>query len=118
MIPLHLTRPPIDGGTLIGVTGELDCATIGDLAAYITQAHPDAARPLILDLAALTFLDSTGLHLLLDLHHYEDRHGGSLHLATPHERVTRVLRITGTDRLLHTYPTLEQALTAARLTAR
>ncbi|WP_157254406.1 STAS domain-containing protein [Nonomuraea typhae] len=117
MTPLHLTRRALPGGTLIGVAGELDITNATALCTYIAQAHPDAARPLVLDLAAVTFMDSTGLHLLIDLHHHEDQRGGSLHLAAPHQRVMRVLQITGTDQLLHTYRSLEDALAAAHLIA-
>ncbi|WP_157254441.1 STAS domain-containing protein [Nonomuraea typhae] len=117
MTALHLIRRPLDGGTLIGVAGELDCTNAAELEAYIIGEHPDAALPLVLHLSAVTFMDSSGLHLLIDLHHRTEAGGGSLHLAAPHERVSRVLQITGTDRLLHTHPTLDQALAATGLTA-
>ncbi|WP_157246960.1 STAS domain-containing protein [Nonomuraea typhae] len=125
MTPLHLTCRRLDGGTdigarggtLIDVAGELDLVTTADLGTFITAVHPDPARPLLLDLAAVTFMDSTGLHLLIDLHQREERCGGSLHLAAPHERVTRVLQITGVHALLNTHPNLQQALAATHLAA-
>ncbi|MFI9552749.1 STAS domain-containing protein [Nonomuraea endophytica] len=116
MTTLLLTCENLDGSTLVGVAGELDTTTTGRLSAYLEDQHSDSTLPLVLNLAALTFMDSSGLHLLINLHHHQKEHGGGLHLAAPHERIIRVLEITGTDRLLRTYASLQQALTAARLT--
>ncbi|MBB5082265.1 STAS domain-containing protein [Nonomuraea endophytica] len=115
MTALLLTCQNLDRGTLVGVAGELDTTTTGQLATYLEGRHPDSSLPLVLDLAAVTFMDSSGLHLLIDLHHRQDTHGGRLYLAAPHERVLRVLEITGTDRLLLIHPSLRTALTAANL---
>ncbi|MBO3751715.1 STAS domain-containing protein [Streptosporangiaceae bacterium NEAU-GS5] len=101
-----------DRGTLINVAGELDATNTAALSLYLGEAHPDAARTLVLDLTELTFIDSTGLRVLLDLHRGAQAHGGSLHLATSQPHVIRVLEITGVDRRLHTHPTLREALAA------
>ncbi|MFI6538634.1 STAS domain-containing protein [Nonomuraea sp. NPDC050547] len=98
MTPLHLTSRALIGGTLIEVAGELDIVTAAQLTAFIEREHPRPELPLVLELSALTFMDSSGLHL-----------------AAPHERVTRALEITGVCRLLRTHATLGQAITAADL---
>lgn len=67
----------------------------------------------MLGLTALTFIDSSGLRVLLEAHQRAEQHGGSLHLAAPHQRVIRVLQVTGLHRLPATHPTLEQALAGA-----
>ena len=46
------------------VSGELDLATAPSLSAAVT-AHGDA-RLLVLDLTAVTFLDSTGVRVLIE----------------------------------------------------
>ncbi|MFI6290484.1 STAS domain-containing protein [Nonomuraea sp. NPDC050790] len=115
MTLLHLTSRHLVGGTLIEVTGELDAATAAQLSTYIEHEHPKSELPLVLNLAELTFMDSAGVHLLIDLHHRQAGHGAALHLAAPHERVIRVLDITHVSRLLHIHATLGQAVTAADL---
>lgn len=65
-----------------------------------------------LDLSRLGFCDSTGLNLLLRLHHQAEKRGVPMHLAAISPQVARVLEITGTDKIFHTHPTLEDALTA------
>ena len=44
--------------------GELDMATIGELEQELRQVRRSGARALVLDLSGLTFMDSTGLHLI------------------------------------------------------
>ncbi|WP_312882669.1 STAS domain-containing protein [Streptosporangium album] len=48
------------------MAGELDATNTAALACYVTTVHLDAARPLVLDLTALTFIDSSGLRVLLE----------------------------------------------------
>ncbi|GIH22850.1 anti-sigma factor antagonist [Acrocarpospora phusangensis] len=115
---LMLASRCTDSATVISAAGELDATNTAELTLYIAAEHPDAARPLVLDLATLTFIDSSGLRILMDAHQRSRRHGSSLHLAAPHERVIRLLELTGLDQLLSTHPTLEQALAAARHTPR
>ncbi|MEV4357378.1 STAS domain-containing protein [Nonomuraea sp. NPDC049625] len=115
VIPLHLTSRALIGGTLIEVVGEVDAATVAQLTAYIEREHPDAGLPLVLDLSGVSFMDSSGLHLLIQQHHRQDEHGAGLHLAAPHKRVRRILEITGVGQLLRTHSGLDQALLAADL---
>ncbi|MFI7226348.1 STAS domain-containing protein [Nonomuraea angiospora] len=115
MTPLHLSGRALIGGTLIEVAGEVDAATAPQLTAHIEREHPDAGLALVLDLSGVSFMDSSGLHLLVEQHNRQAEHGSGLHVAAPHERVRRLLEITGVDQVLHTHSTLDQALLAADL---
>ncbi|WP_327085450.1 STAS domain-containing protein [Nonomuraea sp. NBC_01738] len=115
--PLRLSARTLDSSTVVTVEGELDATNSAVLDAYVADVHPRGEAALILDLTAMTFLDSSGLHLLTRLHVRAEERGGALHLAAPHERVRRLLAITGTDRLLTAHDTLGHALLAAGLIA-
>ena len=62
-----------------------------------------AARPVpslvVVDLAAVTFCDSSGLNVLLKGRTEAGRQGVALHLAHVGRQVGELLRITGVDRL-------------------
>ncbi|MFC9331866.1 STAS domain-containing protein [Kitasatospora sp. NPDC057015] len=62
-----------------------------------------AARPapprLVVDLAGVTFCDSTGLSTLLQSRIYAERQRTAVHLARPTHIVARVLEITGADQV-------------------
>ena len=45
--------------------GELDMATIGEVEQELRQQRRSGFRTLVLDLSGLTFMDSTGLHLVM-----------------------------------------------------
>jgi anti-sigma B factor antagonist len=54
--------PEPQGGRRLTLRGELDLATTGQLAAALAEA----GTPVLLDLSGLTFMDSTGVRLLLE----------------------------------------------------
>jgi len=58
---LTVTRDP-QGGSQLTLRGELDLATAGRLE----QALASASAPVVLDLRGLTFMDSTGVRVLLE----------------------------------------------------
>ena len=49
------------------IEGEIDLSNAADLLAEVTSAVPNSARGLLIDLTALEFLDSSGIHMLYDL---------------------------------------------------
>jgi anti-sigma B factor antagonist len=81
--------------------GELDLASGPGLA---QQLDPLAAagRHLILDLAALSFCDCTGLTQILRWQRQAAAAGGALHLVAPGPRFRRLTALTGSARLLPT----------------
>ena len=58
-----ITRASLDGSLIIGVVGELDLATAPQLDHALEYCNEGAH--VVVDLTALSFIDSTGLHVLL-----------------------------------------------------
>jgi anti-sigma B factor antagonist len=87
-----------DDGTIVRARGELDVATAGTLRAALDGIE-DAAR-LVLDLRGLSFIDSTGLHLVVALHKRAQRDGFQLSVLAPAPPVDRAFRICGLDKTL------------------
>jgi anti-sigma B factor antagonist len=81
-------------GSGIAVAGEIDAHTAPALAAALTAADHD---PLVLDLAGVEFVDSSGLRVLLEAHQVREADGRSLVLARPSAAVQRVLDVAGVD---------------------
>ena len=56
------------GGIVIAVVeGEIDLSNAGTLQVELAAAVSNAARGLVVDLSALEFLDSSGVHMLYDI---------------------------------------------------
>jgi anti-anti-sigma factor len=96
--------------------GEIDIATVGSLLAAVTEQLARGAVDLVLDLSTVTFIDSTGLGVLVAAGKKTRDMGGSACLVSREPRVLRVLAVTGIDKALPVYATTRQAL-ADRSTA-
>ncbi len=60
-----MSRGDLPSGTVLGVHGDLDVATVTVLRAQVEDALAAAPERLYLDLSAATFIDSTGCRELV-----------------------------------------------------
>jgi anti-sigma B factor antagonist len=88
------------------LAGELDMAAAPELERSLVEAPADRDC-LVLDMSALTFLDSTGIHFLVQLNAAAEREGWLLRLVPGPPEVQRVLEIVGVAELL---PFIEDGL--------
>lgn len=80
---------------VVTVAGEVDLAT-SPLLRERLDAHLEAGRSsLILDLSGTTFLDSTGLGVLVNVLKRCRQAGGELHLVVVEPRILKLFAITG-----------------------
>lgn len=90
-------QPGREHPTLV-VDGELDLSSIPLLAQHIDSQLEREQEALTLDLSGVSFMDSSGLRLLIELNERAERDGWSLSLIAPrNESATLVLRMTGAD---------------------
>ncbi|WP_406513984.1 STAS domain-containing protein [Streptomyces sp. NBC_00161] len=86
---------------VVRVGGEMDI----DWAPLLYEAlesvitRPDCPGEIVVDLAELTFCDSSGLDALLQARLTAEGHGRTIRLHAPSPQVTRLLEVTGTDQL-------------------
>jgi anti-sigma B factor antagonist len=80
----------------LSVSGELDLATTPQLEQRAGALLADGARSIVIDLANLNFIDSTGLRLLLLLSQRAADEGWRMRITRPSEQVQTILKITGT----------------------
>jgi anti-anti-sigma factor len=112
--PLDLeVRDHGDGRAEVAVSGEIDFAThrslLGALAEEIERGRPR----IVLDMSRVSFCDSTGLGVLVQVRQRVVEVDGWLRLAGPTEPVRRALEITNLDRLIPAYPTVAEAFDAS-----
>jgi len=86
---------------ILAVEGELDLGSIPVLAQHIDGQIGGVRRALTVDLSEVTFMDSSGLRLLIELNDRAQREKWKLSLVAPrHESANLVLRMTGADSAL------------------
>ncbi len=85
---------------VISPKGDVDASTSARLGASIQEAEATDAKRIVVDLTGVTFMDSSGLHLLLDAQQRAARDSGRLRLIRGPRRVNRVFELTDTEDVL------------------
>jgi anti-anti-sigma factor len=98
-----------DGALVIALAGELDLATSSELATKLEELAGQPHRPVIVDLSHLTFLDSSGIALLVAESRRRVDSGGRLVLAGPTGEVRRVLEIARISEVVAVEPSVESS---------
>ena len=93
--PFVLTAQRDEGVATVVVSGELDLATVPRLSATVAE-HSDA-RLLVLDLNAVTFIDSAGVQVLIEADRACAGSGSRLVVLTGDGPVRRVLDLCELD---------------------
>lgn len=99
-----------EGWTVVEVAGEVDIATAPDLRGALEEVREKGAIRIVIDLEGVTFMDSSGLEVLVGASKGLEERGGRLALVCEDGPVHRVLRITGLDKGLDLYPSVDQAI--------
>jgi anti-sigma B factor antagonist len=85
---------------VVTLRGELDLAGASGLRDRLRTTCDQNGGRVVLDLTDLTFIDSTGLAILVEYHEKARAAGGRLILLAPRAAVLRILDITGLDERL------------------
>jgi anti-anti-sigma factor len=99
---------------VVSVGGEIDPGTAGELTDAALTAMREIGPSLVLDLSGVTFMDSTGLKVLLAVHQRALLAGGRLVLAGATRPVQRVVSITGLDETFEARDDVEAAVAVFR----
>jgi anti-anti-sigma factor len=95
--------------TLVSVEGELDLSTAEELAKP-TRLAVNADCPLILDLSACTFVDSTGLRFVLRAHMALADCGMAMAVVIGNPHVRELFSLTAIDLSVPVFATLDEAV--------
>jgi anti-sigma B factor antagonist len=98
---------------IVTVSGEIDVLSSGQLREYLHALIKDGRVHLVVDLSGVEFLDSTGLGVLVAVHHRLQASDGSMVFVGATERVRNVFHITRLTRVFPLFDTLDEALEAS-----
>jgi anti-sigma B factor antagonist len=82
---------------IVRLLGELDCAGAGEVEMALVLAEKTGAHRILLDIDELTFIDSTGLAVLMRAKHRADVNGERLRITRGTGQVADMLRLTALD---------------------
>ena len=106
---LALERLQVGRRVVVAAAGEIDLGSVSALSAAIEAAMSDGARELWIDLSEVTFLDSTGVHALLDTHLRVSDNGCRVAVICPEGPARRTLAVCGVDGTLPVFASRDQA---------
>jgi anti-anti-sigma factor len=106
--PLQIEIQSSEDRTLVTLSGELDAATANLLYDQLSDLEVEDVQHVVLDLAQVTFMDSTGLGVIVTEHKRLEHTKGSLTIFSPPSSVRRLFEITGLDGVLDIVPANEE----------
>ncbi len=97
---MHIDVVESDTSLILKVEGDLDLATAPLLNEHLERAAGSDATTIVVDLDEVTFIDSSGLHVLVRQFAGSRSNGGRIRLTKGSEQVQQLFRLTGVlDRL-------------------
>jgi anti-sigma B factor antagonist len=94
------------------VRGEIDLAGVDELREALHQLIVSGARHLVLDLGRVTYIDSTGLGVLVGACRRAQSHDGSLAVVGARPRLLSIFKLTGLTGVFTFVERLDDALPA------
>jgi anti-sigma B factor antagonist len=98
-IAIHETDPR---GAQVELRGWLDLSTCDTLEQRLRELIAGGRASLTLDFAGVTFVDSTGLSVLISVRKLAQDAGGDVSIRRPRPGVRNLLETTGLDRVFAT----------------
>ncbi|HEX6116573.1 MAG TPA: STAS domain-containing protein [Solirubrobacterales bacterium] len=81
--------------TIVALEGEIDLSTVPEAERLITDAEAGRPARLVIDLSEVTFMDSSGLRVLLTAHRRAEEAGRGFAIVKGGDTVNRLLEVTG-----------------------
>jgi anti-sigma B factor antagonist len=116
-LDLYLQNDRLSGRIGVTVIGEVDISNAHVLEDYLKDEIQSGQKDLSLNVAELSFIDSTGLAVLLNIRKLLQSFDRSLVLVSPSRAVERVLEMTGLDRIFQIETAGREEYPAAKVSA-
>ena len=100
----------ISGVPVVTAPEEIDITNAPELRSALMEAAAHGPGALVVDMTRTQFCDSSGLHTLLAAHKRAQAKGGELVVAISATHVLRIFAITGIDRMIPNFTSLDEAL--------
>jgi anti-sigma B factor antagonist len=107
---MNITERDENSVTVFVLEGRIDTQGAAELDEALQASVSEGKHRMVLDMAGVSYISSSGLRTLADVVTKDREAGGDLKLAAVTRKVLRVLRIIGFDKFFSIYDTLEEAV--------
>ncbi|MBU5427068.1 anti-sigma F factor antagonist [Tissierella pigra] len=107
---MYLSVEEHNNNLLVQFKGELDHHTTESVREKIDQKYNDLRlKNIILDLRGLTFMDSSGIGLIMGRYRNCIEKAGGMAIVSDNSYVEKMLKMSGLLKIINVYPTIEKA---------
>ncbi len=110
--PMNITFKEIDNqpnGKIIELDGDLDATNVESALEQITSLMNEGVVKIIADFTKLSYVNSTGLGILLHFSKMAKEKDGCFKITNVNEHVYEIIEIIGANTLLEIYDNVEEA---------
>jgi anti-sigma B factor antagonist len=100
----------VEGVPVVTAPEEIDIANAAGLRAALLEAAGPGQATVVVDMSRTRFCDSAGLNVLVAADRLARAEGGEVRLVIAGEAVVRIVALTGVDRFMPIFASLEEAL--------
>lgn len=105
--------PPTDRPNVLPLEGEIDLHVSPRIANSLAGMVDEKPSHLVVDLSKVTYIDSSGLAVLIEAMQHVEAYGGKFALAGLEENVRPIFEIARLDQVFRIFPDVDSALAAA-----
>ncbi|NLI59831.1 MAG: anti-sigma F factor antagonist [Clostridiales bacterium] len=96
---------------VVSLKGELDHHTADRVRRYIDhRLENPTIKNIVMDIKNLTFMDSSGIGVLIGRYKIISKRGGKLGIINVNSHIDRIFQVSGIYRIIKNYDDLQQAL--------
>lgn len=112
MSDAKFTAKLVNGIPVVDAPEDIDITNAADLRAALLAPAEQGHKIFVVDMSRTTFCDTAGLHILVLAQKWARADGGEVRLVVPSLNVLRIFTITGIDRVLPRFASVDKALAA------
>jgi len=112
-IRLETEIKDIDGTKILSVEGEIDVYTAPQFKDAVNKVLAEGQKHLIINMAGITYMDSSGFGTLLSATKRLRPQGGTVSMVKCNRAIDRILKITKLNTVFATYDSVAEAISAS-----
>lgn len=98
--------------TVVELSGEIDVSCAPQLKDLLQGLVDDGKNQLLIDLAGVSFMDSTALGILINAFKRNQQAGGDIKFANPQDELRKVFSLTQTDKIFSIFDSVKDGLSS------
>jgi anti-sigma B factor antagonist len=112
---MKIKKREVDGVTILDLSGEMYGGPDNmQLVDVVSELASDKKLDLIINLAKVKWISSTGLGILVSARSRFAKEGGVVKLCHPNERVLGILQVTRLNLIFDVYPSEKEAIASLK----